>query len=210
MDAKNTLLHHLIVGIFSLAAAAGFTQFLDIRWSTAFARVSFILLFLVLMIGPMIRLQKSNNGSSFLRKILAWRGELGIWFTVTALVHFYFAFARRGRNLLTMLGGGIGGGGYGLANLLGFIALFWAIILTITSCGKVVKFLGSRSWKWVHSFCYVIFYLVVGHALYFQFFSDYGGGPDFFGWMYLVMTVLIILLQLGTFFKVMAKQKSSV
>jgi len=154
-----------------------------------------------------MKLRKPKVASTPLKIPWSWRGELGIWFTIASLVHFYFAMSGRPQwNLMKALGGGVGGGGYGLANLLGLIALVWAIILTITSFRKVIEFLGVESWKWLHTFTYVIFYLVTAHLIYFQFFSTYGGGPDWFGYSSLVMSVVIILLQFCAFTKAVAQR----
>ncbi|MDD3679512.1 MAG: hypothetical protein PHX72_01480 [Candidatus Shapirobacteria bacterium] len=210
MDAKNTWLQHLLVGFFSLALAFTFNHFLGVAWSTVFARVSFVLLFLTLVIGPVTKLKKPMIVSSPLKLPWSWRGELGIWFTLTSLAHFYFAMSGRPKwNFLAALGGGIGGEGYGLANLLGFIALFWSLILAITSFGGVIRWLGVKSWKWLHTFTYVVFYLVATHSFYFQFFSKYRGGPDFFGYFYLALTLVVIFLQLSAFVKTLASQKKA-
>lgn len=206
MDAKNTPLQHLTVGTLALGLAFVFHFLFDTHWATAFARVSFVLLFLTLIIGPLMKLREPTRVSSPLQSPWFWRSELGIWFTLTALAHFYFIMDGRPKwNFVKVLGGGVGGGGYGLANLLGLIALVWALILTTTSFGKVIAFLGVESWKWLHSFAYVIFYLVAGHFIYFQFFSTYGGGPDWFGYTALVMTLTIIALQLAAFTKAVLK-----
>ncbi len=210
MDARNTLVQHFIVGVFSIVLAFSFKHFLGIRGSTAFARVSFILLVLTLLIGPVMRLKKPRVVSTPLKLPWSWRSELGIWFTITSLVHVFAAMSGRPNwDLLKALGGGIGGGGYGLANLLGLVALFWALILTATSFGKVIKWLGVESWRWLHSFTYVIFYLVAAHSIYFQFFSSYGGGPDFFGYMYAAMVLLITALQFAAFAKTVGEQRKN-
>ena len=147
MDAKNTLAQHLIVGIFSLVLVVVFKLLLETPWSTSLGRVSFIILFLILIIGPVMKLKKPTESSSPLTIPWSWRGELGIWFTLTSLTHFIIVIASRPFSSLIK----IGGGGYGLANLLGLIALFWALLLAITSFGKIISFLGVRSWKWLHS-----------------------------------------------------------
>ncbi len=204
MDAKNTLIQHLIVGIFSLALASIFKFLLDIPWSTSFGRVSFILLFLILIIGPIMRLKKPTESSSPLTTPWSWRSELGIWFTLTALTHFIIVIV--GRPFSDLIN--IGGSGFGLANLIGLIALFWALILAATSFGKIIEFLGVESWKWLHSSTYVIFYLVSAHFIYFQFFSTYGDvGPDWFGYTAVVMAIIIVVLQLIAFVNAIIKYR---
>jgi sulfoxide reductase heme-binding subunit YedZ len=195
MDARNTLRQHLIVGIFSLGLVSIFKFLLNISWTVSFARISFILLFLILIIGPIMRLKKPTQSSSPLFSPWSWRGELGIWFTLTALVHFIIILVLRSFSSLIH----IGGEGYGLANLLGLIALFWSLLLTATSFGKVIEGLGIDLWKWLHSLTHAVFYLVSGHFIYFQFFSTYGGGPDWFGYLAVIMVVIVIVLQLVTF-----------
>jgi len=208
-DTKNTLVNHLIVGVFSLAVAFLIKYAAGTSWSVSFARVSFLLLFLTLIIGPIMRLVKPSKLFTPLKTPWTWRGELGIWFTITGLAHFYFVMSGRpGWNLLKVLGGFFGGGGYGLANLLGLIALILAIILSITSFHKIIMSLGIESWKWLQNFAYVIFYLVVLHALYFQFFSTYGKGPDMFGYSMITMGVIVIVLQTAGFIKTLKEPVS--
>ncbi len=199
IDVKNTLEKHLCVGLFSIGLAFIINYLFGVGWSTSFARVSFFLLFLVLLIGPIMRLIKPKKEFSTFKRPWTWRGELGIWFVITGLLHFYFAMSKGFINwsFMKALGGGIGGGGLGLANLLGLVALFFSLILAITSFNKIIKFLGFESWKWVQSFTYVVFYLVVGHLIYFQFFTTHGSGPDWFGYVSIIMFFIILILQIS-------------
>lgn len=204
MDAKNTLRQHLIVGIFSLGLISIFRFLLNLSWSVSFARVSFILLFLVLIIGPIMRMKESvkNLLPSFVP--ISWRGELGIWFFITGLTHFIFVLMRG--SFLELIK--IGGEGYGLANLLGLIALFLALLLAFTSFGKIIEFLGIDLWKKLHTLTYVVFYLVTGHFIYFQFFSTYGGiGPDWFGYLAVAMAIIVIIMQLIAFICMIKKHR---
>ncbi len=198
IDVKNTLGKHICVGVFSIGLAVLLNFIFGIGWSTSFARVSFFLLFLTLIIGPVMRLRKPKKEFSIFKKPWTWRGELGIWFVITGLAHFYFAMNHDfiGGTLKGALGGGIGGGGLGLANLLGLIALVISLILAVTSFNKIIKFLGIESWKWIQSFTYVVFYLVVGHLTYFQFFTTHGSGPDWFGYSSIIMFFIILILQI--------------
>lgn len=204
MDAQNTLRQHLIVGVFSLALAYIFNSFLGIDWAVSFARVSFILLFLVLIIGPIMRIKEPGKSSTPFMTPWKWRGELGIWFALTGLIHFIIVLS--GSSIGELIK--IGGSGYALANLLGLVALFLALILAVTSFGKVIGFLGVESWKHLHTLTYVIFYLVAGHFMYFQFFSTYGEvGPDWFGYMAVAMTLIVIILQAIAFILAVAKRE---
>lgn len=208
MDAKNSPIQHCIVAAISLGAAVVFRFLFELPWPMSFARVSFILLFLILIIGPLGKLKKPMKSALPLAATWSWRGELGIWFTITVLVHFVLLWLER--PLTQMIK--IGGGGYGLANLLGLVALTWALFLTITSLNKVIMFIGLGAWKWLHSFTYVVFYLSSAHIVYYQFFSTYTGevGPDWFGYIVVTMAVTVIALQLIAFALEVSKHREKI
>ncbi len=199
IDAQNTLIQHLIVGAFSLGLALILNYFLGLGWSSAFGRVSFILLFLTLVIAPLMRFKKPSKSSEPFKSPWCWRGELGIWFVITGIIHAYFAVA--GQSLSVVFGQG----GHGLANLMGAVALAWGIVLALTSYNKAIRAIGIESWKWLHKFTYVVFYLVAFHLIYFQFFSEFHvkslGRPDWFGYTAVAMTVLVVALQIAAFLK---------
>lgn len=206
MDSKNTLLQHLIVACFSLIMVGSLKFLTGLEWSTSFGRTSFFILFLILIIGPVMKIKKPTNNFSPFATPWSWRGELGIWFFITALVHFIAVLSGRPFSNLIK----IGGSGYSLANFIGLIALIWALFLTITSFRKVIVFLGAEQWKWFHGFTHVIFYLVSAHFMYFQFFSTYGKvGPDWFGYTALLMTIIIIVMQMLAFGITVAKNKNN-
>jgi sulfoxide reductase heme-binding subunit YedZ len=110
---------------------------------------SFVLLFFVLALGPTAR------HWSALTRLLSWRRELGIWFTILALAH-----------TLLVLGGWVRWDwmrffgyeflnqfgryarvepGFGLSNLIGVVATVMAVPLMITSSSWAVKRLGGSS-----------------------------------------------------------------
>lgn len=204
IDAKNTFIQHTIVGAFTILVIFIFVTVFDLPLEKALGRTSFILLFLILIIGPIMKLKKPNRVFTPLAIPWSWRGELGIWFAITALGHFIIIWSEN--SLADLIK--IGGGGYGLANFIGLIALLLSLILAATSFGKVIVALGVESWKWLHSFVYVVFYLVSAHFMYFQFFSSYGQvGPDWFGYMAAAMAAIVIILQIAAFITVSLKNK---
>jgi|GEM_PF-1556906 methionine sulfoxide reductase heme-binding subunit len=203
MDVKNNPKQHLIVGVFSLALVIILHYLLDLEWAKAFARTSFILLFLIMIIGPLTRIKTPTKSVAPLANPWRWRGELGIWFFLTALLHFILLLTDR--SLSTMIK--LGGSGYSLTNFIGLVALIITLLLAISSFGKVISWLGVRSWQRLHGLTHVVFYLVSAHYIYFQFFSTYGRvGPDWFGWMAITMTIIAILLQIIAFIKIITKQ----
>lgn len=206
MDGYNTIKQHSIVGTLSLALVLLFFMGLDTSLPASFARVSFFLLFITMSIGPIMKMKSSSTSVSPLLHPWVWRGELGIWFTLMGLMHFILLAVERPITSFVEMGGG----GYGLANLLGLVALFWALILSATSSSKAIRSLGISSWKWVQNFAYLIFYLIAGHYMYFQFFSTYGDnpGPDWFGYVATGMTILVILLEMIAFVVVTKKEKA--
>ncbi|MFA6307503.1 MAG: ferric reductase-like transmembrane domain-containing protein [Patescibacteria group bacterium] len=198
MDIKNSPSKHLAVGIFSLVIVFILHFMLNIEWTVAFARTAFVLLFLTLLIGPMVRIKVPSKEVTPKIKPWSWRGELGIWFAIMAIAHFIILLIESPLTQLIKLGGS----GYSLTNFIGLIALVISIVLAFASFEKVIKFLGVASWRVLHSMTYVVFYLVAAHMIYFQFFSSYGEvGPDWFGWLAVAMAILIITLQIIAFIK---------
>jgi len=207
VDTQNTLAQHLIVGTSSIALALAFKYLMDLSWSVSFARVSFILLFLTLLVSPLMRIKKPSKASNPLKSPWFWRGELGIWFVVTGVIHFFFAMSG---HIAWDLSVAFGPGGYGLANLMGVVALAWGIMLACTSCRKAICSIGIKSWKWLHSFTYVVFYLISFHVVYFQFLSEYRlknlGMPDWFGYAAIAMVILLVVLQFIAFIKAVVEK----
>lgn len=194
IDENNKLLNHIVVALTSsLLIYVLWSSGIDINRSIA--GVSFFLLFLTLIIGPIMQLWRP------LLKVLpwdlpwSWRGELGIWFTLLAAVHVFLILDDRQWEM-----------NFYLSDIIGLVALFLAFILVATSFGKVIKFLGVESWRWLHSLAYVVFYLVGFHVINHAFLRP-GRPEDWLHWMYPVMMVIIILLQTSAFVKTVIYQR---
>lgn len=109
--------------------------------------------------------------------------------------------------------------GFGLANLMGLVALIFALTLAATSFDKAVSFLGTLSWKWLHMFAYVIFYLIALHVIYFAFIhfapspqrllmglpTNYPVNPLRF--YYLAAILSVFAAQMGAFIKTVYQQR---
>ncbi len=139
----------------------------------AFGGASFALLWYTVLIGPSAKLW------SPLTRLVSWRREAGIWLALVALVHGFLVLSGWARwGVLEFLGYQYVQEldtflrfepGFGLANLMGLVALILALLLAATSFNKAINFLGISSWKWLHMLSYVIFYLIALHVIYFAF-----------------------------------------
>lgn len=145
----------------------------DMRLWKSFAVPSIGLLWFAIVIGPMARLWKP------LLSLVPWRREAGIWFALTSSVHGYLVWDGWARwDVAAFLGyqfapeAGMylrAEPGFGLANLLGMVAVMLGLVLAATSFDRAVAFFGIASWKWLHGLAYVTFYLVALHVIYFAF-----------------------------------------
>lgn len=176
--AKEVVLRHLLVG--GLSATAVYGGWLanaawdpEMRLWKSFGVGAAVLIWFVALSGPAARLWPA------LIRVITWRREAGIWFALVAAVHFYLIWDGWARwDIGELLGFQYVPEldaylrfepGFGLANLMGLTALLFALVLAATSFDRAVSFLGISSWKWLHSFTYVIFYIVALHSLYFAF-----------------------------------------
>jgi methionine sulfoxide reductase heme-binding subunit len=174
----SVALRHLVVGSIAVAVVSLGWQVHsewdpDMRLWKAFGVGSFFMIWCVVVIGPATKLIPP------LTRIITWRRECGVWFTLIALVHGYLILSGWVQwDLRELMGYEYVEElemwlrfepGFGLANLMGLVALLFAVILASTSFDRAVSFLGISSWKWLHNFTYVIFYIVALHAIYFAF-----------------------------------------
>ena len=187
----------------------------DMRLWKAFGDAAFMLLFITLVMGPLARLWPLSA------KLLPWRKYTGIWFGVMAIIHGFLVWngwARWdisrffGYEYMTELGRMVRlEPGFGLANLIGVIALLVTIVLMATSTEWALKYLG-RSWKWLHYSANTIFYLSAIHTAYFLYihytlsFHKNVPPPDWFRIPFLLLVAIVFLLQIVAFIKTVKKQ----
>lgn len=187
---------------------------------------SFALLALAMAIGPLATVWKPAA------RLLAWRRALGIWFALLALLHAYlvwdgwarWSFARLmgyedlsasgvAEPVLTMPG-------FGLANLVGLVALVLGLMLAAVSSERALRALGARSWKHVQQYAYVVFYLVGLHGAYFLFlhydlslvnlvFGKAVPPPNWFRFWFLGAVGLVMLLQVAAFWSVVRRRSAA-
>lgn len=175
---RQILARHLLVGLLSVGVVlvgwlANASWDPEMRLWKGFGVGSMFLLWVATMLGPAARLVPP------LGRFLPWRREFGVWFALVAVVHAYLVWDGWARwDVQQLLGYQYVPEmdaylrfepGFGLANLMGLVALLFGLVLAATSFDRAVSFLGMSAWKWLHGFAYVIFYLVALHVLYFVF-----------------------------------------
>ncbi len=169
---------HLVVMTVAVAMGLGAwalysTWSPEMRLWKSFGVPSMGLLWFAVIVGPASRIWP------VLTPVVRWRREAGIWFAVTSAVHGYLVWDGWARwDFAGLLGYQFSPEaqmylraepGFGLANLLGLLALALGLVLAATSFDRAVAFFGIASWKWMHGLAYVIFYLVAMHVVYFAF-----------------------------------------
>lgn len=197
----------------------------DMRLWKAFGGGSFFLLWFTVFIGPAARLWRP------LTRFITWRRESGVWFVLVLLVHGYLVLDGWVRwNVWEFLGYQYipeletylrAEPGFGLANLMGLVALLFALALAATSFDRAVSFLGISSWKWLHMLVYVIFYLSALHTIYYAFIhftpspqrilmglpTNYPVNPLRFYYLAAILSVLIA--QMGAFAKTVYQKRKA-
>ena len=173
-----TVLHHAVVATVAALLVVGFWLSRmewspDMRLWRAVGDSAVVLLFVSLALGPAARLFRPVG------RWLPWRRQFGVWAGVASVIHSFLVidgWARwsvdrfLGYEFVPQLQREVRlEPGFGLANLIGLVALAWMLLLLATSSDRALRFLGPAAWKWLHNGAYVVFYLAVIHAAYFLF-----------------------------------------
>ncbi len=172
---------------------------------------AFVLLLVTLALGPVARLARSAT------RALPWRRQFGIWFALVATLHGFLVVhgwarwsLRRflGYEFIPELGGEVRlEPGFGLANLIGVVALTFALVLAATSSDRALRRLGAGAWKWLHHTALFIFYLSLLHAGYFLFmhytasFHKQIPPPDWFRTPFVALGAALLSLQIAAYVK---------
>lgn len=227
--SRRGLLKQIVVGVLAVVLASLFWRSHmewdpEMRLWKAMGDASFALFALALAVGPLSTLWAPA------RRLLPWRRAFGIWFALVALFHAYLVwdgwarwdFGRLfGYEDLTPVGGPeqvMTDPGFGLANLIGLVALFWALVLAATSSDWVMRLLGARGWKYVQQYAYVVFYLVGIHGAYFLFmhyelslksivFRKGVPDPNWFRFWFVGALATVFLLQVSAFARTVSRRR---
>ena len=177
----------------------------EMRLWKAVGDASLLLLYTTISIGPVARLWPQSA------QVVLIRREVGVWFGLLALVHTFLildGWARwdvtrfLGYEFIPELGRLVRWEpGFGLANILGLVAIFITLPLIATSSDWAMRKLGGSAWKFLHNATYVIFWLVVLHTGYFLFlhytahFHRAPPPPDWARFPFAGLTLAVIGLQ---------------
>jgi len=195
IDAQNKLWHHITIAVLSCLFV--YVLYLSgLRIGRAIGAVPFIILFLVMIIGPVMKIWPSLYNKLPGKFPYTWRAELGIWFAVWSVIHILFVFRARDWDVIGYLAG-ISPWAFGA-----LIATFMAVVLALLSFKGAIKYLGPDSWKWIQNhFTYAIFWLTVVHVIDRALLRPGFPSSDWLHWMYLGMVILVPVLQIGGFVK---------
>lgn len=177
----------------------------EMRMWKAVGDASLLLLYATVSIGPSTRLWRKAA------PLVPYRRELGVWFGLLALAHTFLVVdgwarwdVRRflGYEYIPQLDRLVRlESGFGLANILGLVAIIMTIPLIATSTDWAMRTLGGSAWKFLHNATYVIFWLVVIHTGYFLFihyaahFHRLPPPPDWARFPFVGLTLTVIVLQ---------------
>jgi methionine sulfoxide reductase heme-binding subunit len=179
----------------------------DMRLWRAVGDAAVVLLFASLALGPAGRLWRPAAAA------LPWRRAVGVWAATASLAHGALVFwgwvqldvgRLMGYEFVPQLGRAARmEPGFGLANLMGLVALVWLAVMAVTSSDAAIRRLGPGAWKWVHTSAYVVFYLAALHSAYFLFmhytlsFHKAVPEPNWFRWPLVVLALTVLALQLA-------------
>lgn len=200
LDTTNRLSHHLAIAIGSIAVAL-------LLWAVGYdsqrtvAATPFFLLFLIMIIGPSVRIWPSISSWAKGPFPVNWRAELGIWFAIWSVAHVLFVWAARDWDVIGYL---VDMSPWAFGAL---VATIIAIVLACTSNTAVLRFMGDKAWKWHQSHgTYVVFWLTSVHIYDRAYLRPYGdvGFPstDPIHWVYLIMIAIVVILHLAAFIKI--------
>ncbi|MFP8953701.1 hypothetical protein ACLI4Z_12120 [Natrialbaceae archaeon A-arb3/5] len=206
-DTNNELTHHLGVAVGSIVVAI-------LLWVVGYgeqrvvAAVPFFILFVVMIIGPLVRIRPSIRRRFSGNFPVNWRSELGIWFAIWSVVHVLFVFWARDWDVVGYL---VDMSPWAFGAM---VAVLIAIVLAFTSNNKAYDYLGPKAWKWHQSHgTYVLFWLVAVHGYdraYLRPYEELGFlSDDPLHLLYLAMIVIVVALHVIAFAAVVSEYRKT-
>ena len=201
VDTSNEPIRHLVVAIASILLV-GLLWVAGYNEQRAVAAVSWVLLFLVMIIGPLVRVWPGIRGVSRGNFPVNWRSELGIWFAIWAVLHVLFVFWDRDWDVIGYL---IDMSPWAFGAM---VAVILAVILAFTSNDRAYDYLGGKAWKWHQSHAtYVIFWLAAVHGYDRAYLRPGFPSDDPLHWIYLLTIVIVVLLHIAAFVTVVSEYR---
>lgn len=143
------------------------------KWNRAFADASIVLIAAVMLVGPLSRLWRKANA------LIPWRRELGVWGVLASFVHFGFILFGWVELEWQRLFGLVFhpdlqyyvmfDKGFGLANVIGIVAMLYALVLALSSNDFSQRWMSMPVWKFIQQSAYILWALIVAHTAYFLF-----------------------------------------
>ena len=180
------------------------------RWNRAFGDMSLVLVCLAVAAGPLTRLWPR---CVFL---IPWRRECGIYGVLLSLVHTIIILDEWiAWDLLRLVGFEIHPAtgqyvmvqqGFALANILGLVALAYAVVLAASSNDASVRLFGGAVWKFLQQGAYVLWMLILLHTAYFLYihflhFHRPLPEPNWAQWPFAWLVLTVAALQTAAFVK---------
>ncbi|MCH8183670.1 MAG: ferric reductase-like transmembrane domain-containing protein [Proteobacteria bacterium] len=214
---------HLLV---LLAAGIGTYAFLESRaewsemhrWNRAIGDMSVLLIAFSMAAGPLSRLWTG------FRRAVPWRREAGIYGVLLAVIHTIIILdGWVDWNLIRLFGYEFHPvferyvmlqHGFGLANVIGIVALVYGAVLASTSNNLSQRLFGGSVWKFVQQSSYVLWMLIIIHTAYFLYlhFQDFHRAVPDPNWAQLPfagLVVFVTLLQVAAFLKTWRAKRRS-
>jgi len=212
---------HVIVLLFAIIGTYAFlesrAQWSEMhRWNRAVGDMSVVMIAISMSIGPLSRLVAR------LRAAIPWRRELGIHGVLLAFIHtiiilagwvewdlvrlFGYQFHPSGVYIMLQHG-------FGLANVIGIVALRYGLVLASSSSNWSQRALGGTVWKFLQQGAYVLWMLIIVHTAYFLYlhFQDFHRAvpaPNWAQWPFVGLVATVVMLQLAAFLKTWKSRRS--
>lgn len=209
----------LVAGAGTYAFAESRLQWSEMhRWNRAVGDMSLVLIALSMAAGPLARLWPA------FRPAIPWRRELGIYGVLLAVAHTAVILAGWVEwDLVRLFGYEMHPAakvyvmvqhGFGLANVMGIVALLYGTVLALASNNWSQRLLGGSAWKFLQQGAYVLWMLIVIHTAYFMYihFLDFHRrlpDPNWAQIPFAVLVGLVTLLQLAAFLKTWRSERGA-
>ena len=170
------------------------------RWNRAVGDTGLLFLSIAMAIGPISKLWTPMT------RIIIWRREIGLIAFSYAMVHTVIILTGWVEWDLILLFGYIVHPetkeyvmllhGFGLANVIGILALLYGSVLAATSNNLSQVMLGGTVWKFVQRGVYVFWWLIVIHTGYFLYlhFQDFHRPVPDPNWLQIPFALLVFLI----------------